>query len=260
MHGAYGNRIKITHLLTNLGTVAMNAGKYPQAEVYLREGLQVAQKIKHQIRIGLILGNLGRLATLRGEDVVAKAFLEKALALITKTRSDRQLDVLINLAILASERGEYAQAKVYVQEGLPLARKIKYQEMIGSLLQCLGDVETEQGNYTDAAVHLQEALEIGQQIGHPELISGALLAQGRYYLLQQAIGLAEATFGSALQAAPEERLELIADVHYGLAQTAASRDDTNKAVREGEQSLTILQKIGHRRAITLEQWLTNLPK
>jgi len=107
-------------------------------------------------------------------------------------------------------------------------------------------------------VYLHESLALAQSIGNPQIISTALYEYGNLYLDQKQIKKAEASFREMLSSIPEGDQELLALAQYGLARTDAAQGNIEDARRLGEASLTVLEKIGHRSAQEVREWLNSI--
>ena len=66
------------------------------------------------------------------------------------------------------------------------------------------------------------------------------------------------TFQEMLALAPSDSQKVIADAQYGLARVAALKPDYDEARKLAQDSLHILDAIGHRRATSIRNFLQEL--
>jgi tetratricopeptide (TPR) repeat protein len=132
-------------------------------------------------------------------------------------------------AQLAPLRGESERAEEYCQEGLDVARKIGDRWFIIDLLNTQGEIHLKRQKLEAASEAFREALEEAQEAG----INDAVL--------------------------PETWHEVLASyAMYGLARVAAVQGDIEEAVRQGRESLVILETTEHYKAYEVREWLATL--
>jgi len=240
--------------------VARRRGDYVQAEAYLQEGLAVARQVGDRERVSTTLWRLGTVTLLRGNVLQAEAYLQEGLALARQAGyREGSIVQLINLGHLTCERGNYDQAEGYWQEALDLARHMGHREYISTALLNLGWVASERGNYDQAEGNLQQALDLARQIGYHWLLTAVFYEWGGLHLKQQQFEAAWAAFREARDIASEGNPDLHGVACYGLARVAAAQGNLDEARRQGQESLTILEAIGHYKAAEVRQWLNSGP-
>jgi tetratricopeptide (TPR) repeat protein/transcriptional regulator with XRE-family HTH domain len=250
---------RISSLLQVLGSVADSRGDYIKAEIYLQEGLALARLSEDRERICTMLINLGATLGAQGNYSQAEDYFREGLALARQIGHRELISLLLsNLGATVVEQGNYSQAEDYFREGLALARQIGHREWKSFLLINLGMAARKQREYERAEVYLHESLALAQSIGNPQIISTALYEYGNLYLDQKQIKKAEASFREMLSSIPEGDRELLALAQYGLARTDAAQGNIEDARRLGEASLTVLEKIGHRSAQEVREWLNSI--
>jgi ATP/maltotriose-dependent transcriptional regulator MalT len=196
----------------------------------------------------------------RGNDPQGEAYLQEGLDLARQAGyREGSIAPLIGLGDLACERGDYDQAEGYWQEALDLARQIEHREHISMALLNLGWVTSERGDYDQAEGYLQQALDLARQIGYHWLMSVVFYEYGEFHLKQQQFEAARAAFREARDIAREGNPEYIGLACYGLARVAAAQGNLDEARRQGQESLTILEAIGHYKAAEVRQWLNSGP-
>ena len=256
-----GDRERICRTLRSLGSVESEKGNYPQAEAYLQEGLALARQVGDREQICVLLVNLGYVSMKTGKNTQGEGYTQEALALARQI-GYREAEVVLlgNLAELIGKRGDYAQAETYFRDALALARQIGDRERIGIHLGNLGWVAGEQGNDAQAEAYIQEGVALARQINYHWLLSALLNEQGELHLKQQRYEAAGRDFREMRDIASEGDPEYLGLACYGLARIEASQGNLSEAPRLGQESLAILEKIGHFKAPEVKQWLNTLPE
>ena len=255
------NDPKLTsNVLANLGNVLSDKGHYADAAAYNQEALTIARSIGDRDAMTQFFANLSSIALLRGDYAAGEAYGQEALAL---ARDIGFLDaisaVLTNLGSAAQDQGEYAKAEAYFVEALDVARQIGDTKLISVDLGSLGDLAILQGQYEQAATYLQEALQIARQVGDTWLLSAILLECGDLSLKERQLDDAFAAFEEARTIATKGNQEAVASSLYGLARVAAARGETVAAQRQGQESLSLLEAMGHRMKDAVKTWLQTIP-
>ncbi len=126
------------------------------------------------------------------------------------------------------------------------------------LLINMGLTLRKQGNYRQAKDYLRESLALARQLGRPDMISHALFEYGNLCLNQQQVKKAEASFREMLTTVSEGDDDLLALANYGLARTVAAKGNLFEARKLGEMSVMTLERMGHRRAEEVRNWLDTI--
>jgi tetratricopeptide (TPR) repeat protein len=255
-----GDRKLTGSLLMNLGVVYQHLGRYAQAEALFQEALFLAHQIDDRAGKANLLANLGTVAERRGNLRDAAKYWQEGLAVARQVEEQTLMTMLLtNLGSLATGDQEYGQPQTYLQEALELAHKLGNPEQASAALEGLGLMYIEIEKYGQAWEHLLEGLSLARKSGNHLRLSRILIVLGQLYLKQQDCDKAETAFSESLAVAGEAGLqECAADAYYGLAQVAAAVSDFVTAHDHGWKSLTTLEKIGHRRAGEVRQWLANI--
>ena len=255
-----GNEEDIVTILMCLGVLAEKGGQYAQAKTYLLQGLGLARRTGDRKRICSLLMNLAAVFAAGGNQTRAVAYYEEALGLAREIGHLEKISLLLtNLGAMADTAGNYEQAKAYLQEGLGLAREIGHRERIAGLLVNLGIVAHNQGDYAQADDYYTEALTLARQLGHSWLEMTVYSKWGELYLEQRETAAAATAFNTSLVLGRElGTKEYTATVLYGLARVAATCNDNDEACRHGQESLSLFETIGHRKADVVGKWLASI--
>ncbi|HZS77454.1 MAG TPA: tetratricopeptide repeat protein [Ktedonobacteraceae bacterium] len=245
-------------ILTILGAVTTDLGNYSRAEGYLQEGLTLAQRVGDRDQTAKLLLNLGQVAMLRGDFPLCITYWQKALEVSHQIGYREGIAVLFsNLGAIELEQGNFAQAQAYLQEGLIVARQLANPKRLAPLLEHLGWAAREQGNYTEAETYLREALEVASQIEHSWQRCGIMREWGELHLKQQQYDEASTAFQQMLELA-QGFPEYIGLALFGLARVAQGQRKTDEALRQGQESLSILEPISYYEVSKIRRWLSAL--
>jgi ATP/maltotriose-dependent transcriptional regulator MalT len=196
-----------------------------------------------------------------GKNAQSEGYAQKALALARQIGYRQAQAVLLgNLAELVGKRGDYAQAETYFREALALARQMGDREQISMHLANLGWVAGEQGDEAQAEAYIQEGVALARLIDYHWLLSALLNERAELHLKQQRYEAAQEDFREMRDLAAEGDPEYLGLACYGLARVEASQGNLGEARRQGQESLAILEKIGHFKAPEVKQWLSALPE
>jgi len=255
-----GDSQRIGDMLMGLGAVADSRGQYPRAEKFYHRALNMASEIGRYERMCVLLSNLGGIAEVQGAHKTAEMYLEQGLELARDIghRENTSL-LLMTLGEVKYNRGDNSEAERLYKEGLGLAKQIGQRKRISALLLNLGILEMDRGNYPLAKVYLSEALALAREIKQRWLICSTLVHLGELYLIQGSLRPSSGAFSESLGIAQDLALkEFIGLSKYGLAKIAVRDGDLQEARREGQDSLAMLESIGHEKAVEVRQWLTTV--
>jgi tetratricopeptide (TPR) repeat protein len=141
-------------------------GRYEEAQVHLRESLEIAREIDSAERIVAVLQLLGMSSLGQGEPATAQSYLEEGLSQARKLGNKMQLAAALNgLAQIHRIEGRLDHAEPLYEEFLRLARELEDRENIAVALLNLAMVSIGRNEQDAARRMLSEVLEIVQQTG-----------------------------------------------------------------------------------------------
>jgi predicted ATPase/class 3 adenylate cyclase len=152
--------------LFDAGQVCCFMGRYEEAQVHLRESLEIAREIGSAERIVTALQLLGMSSLGQGDPATARTYLEEGLALARKLPNKIQLAAALNgLAQIHRVEGRPGAAEPLYEECLKLARELEDRESIAVALLNLAMVSVGRGERDRAPRMLFEVLELVEQTG-----------------------------------------------------------------------------------------------
>lgn len=250
---------RVSAILRVLGAVKNLQGEYSEAVACLHESLAIARQMQDHESASVILMNLGVNAGQQGNYSQAREYFQEGLEPARNIGHRERISALLaNLGAAEMDMQNYVQAEAHLKEGLMVARQIEHREWTSILLMNLGFTTSQQGHYQQAETYLKESLALSRQIGIPQMTANALNEYGKLLLIERQDQAAEQTFTEMLDILPEGALDLKALARYGLAQVAFMQGDTSNAQNLGEQSLKVLEQIGHGNAEEVRKWLASI--
>jgi len=210
-------------LVFRLGDLLFKLGRAPEAEHALQRAITLdARSIDAWIRLADLLRLGGRLDE-------ARACAEQALSL-----DDQSAGALIGLALVLREQGKTSAAMARLEDALRLEpQRAQALQQIGEMLRYENKIEEAERRFRDGlrarpdniALLVDLAMVLGDQMRYEEAFASidkalarnansaiALATKGILLDLTGGEAQAEALFGAALQAAPDD-----ADIGYNLA-------------------------------------------
>ena len=242
--------------LFDAGQINFVMGRNAEAEMYLKESLAIAKKLRDPRWIAAALQPLGMVYLVQGDKAAAREHFEEALMRVRTLGRKREIAAaLIVLAQLLRMEGELDTAERHYAESLELARELQDRETIAIGFLNLAMVSIERGNGDQAAPMLSDALAITKEIGSKRLgqsafdvAAGLAASLGDWSFAARFYGAAEA---QALQAGirrdPSDDAFLAPRIT--TARTALAADEFATAEAEG-------RALEYQNAITeLRAWL-----
>lgn len=250
---------RVSAILRVLGAVKNLQGEYSEAVACLHESLALARQMQDYESASVTLMNLGVNAGQQGNYSQAREYFQEGLEPARNAGHRERISALLaNLGAAEMEMGNYEQAEAYLKEGLGVVRQIEHREWTSILLINLGLVTSRKGSYKQAESYLQESLALSRQVGIPQMTAGALYELGNVLLIQNRLQEADDAFSEMLDILPKGAIDQKAQAQYGLARIAAIQGNAQKAQQLGEQSLKVLEQIGHGNAEEVHKWLSSI--
>jgi len=209
------DHVAVGKSLGRLGALALQLGRYPEAEVQLQRAIDIFEKSETHVRRQLAdcLHDFAHLRHIQARYADAEKFYRKALTIredVLGIDHDQVARTISALSELYSDRGDYAAAEPLSIRAHEIAKKRFGEEhpFLLTTLHRLGLVQLGQGKLDQAEKTLRRALEIGSKtLGyqHPYLaesqnaLAVVLIRQDRLAdaepVLEQAIKSFEAILG-----------------------------------------------------------------
>jgi predicted ATPase/class 3 adenylate cyclase len=196
--GAQGRTRARCRALHTAGQVDSLMGRYAEAQGYLEESLAIAMQIEDKDRAGMVLEELGAVATGQGDLCKARGYLEQALDLAKELGNKRTFASAINaLAQLDRMEGKLDKAERLYEQMLALARELEDQESIAIGLLNLAMVSMGRSSHDRASGRLSEALAIAREIGSNRAGQSGLEVSAGLHAWGEAWERAAILFGAA---------------------------------------------------------------
>lgn len=218
--------------LFDAGQICCFMGRYEEAQVHLRESLEIAREIASAERIVAVLQLLGMSSLGQGEPATARSYLEEGLSQARKLGDKMQLAAALNgLAQIHRIEGRLDRAEPLYEEFLRLARELEDQENIAVALLNLAMVSIGRNEQDAARRMLSDVLQIVQQTGSKpagqsmlEVSAGLASVSREWERAARFFGMAEAqTEVTGLQRDPADEAflaPLVANARAALGEAA----------------------------------------
>lgn len=152
-------------ILHQIGVVAGDLGKWPQAEHYYQKALEIAIEFNNRDLQSRIYHQQGIAAQSQRQLPQAEQHYQKALAIaIEMNDRDLQSKVYQNLGAVTSEQGQWLQAEQYFWKALDIAIEIDDRDLQSGIYHNLGVVARILHQWPRAELNYQKALEIAIEI------------------------------------------------------------------------------------------------
>lgn len=148
-----------------LGKLHYHHCKYREAKSFFEKALNINIAIGSTVSKGSCYINLGAVLNSLSENIEAKEYLVKALAIAKKLINDRRGESLCygSLGNVFTSLGEYDKAKNYYEKALALRQKIGFKENEVLCYVNLGSVCNFLGQHANAEEHLEKGLAIAEE-------------------------------------------------------------------------------------------------
>jgi DNA-binding SARP family transcriptional activator/predicted ATPase len=166
--------------LNLLGDIACIKGQYDQAEVFFKEGLEIAIKLGDRFNQGVLLNNLATLFHYsKSYDMERKVLLESLSICEEIGDQDGIALAYNNLSEVAMVKGDFEQAIRYGEMGLEIGQQIGEEWTIIVSLNNLGEAYLGFGKMQQAMEHLSNAICMAYEIESLDLVARIAVIIGR---------------------------------------------------------------------------------
>jgi tetratricopeptide (TPR) repeat protein len=157
-------------LLSNMGTLAYQAGRMDDARDFWKKAAEVATSRGQSP--GVYLANLARLELEQGRQAEFEAALAQASATLDNpgTPKAARSDILNLSATLALGRGETDRAEGLINEAMAIDRALENQVGLAQDLETLHDIYLKKENYPAAAQSLSRAFYLRASLNDQDML------------------------------------------------------------------------------------------
>jgi serine/threonine protein kinase/predicted negative regulator of RcsB-dependent stress response len=221
--------------IIRLGSAYFAAGDYGHAEVYFKQGLQLAEASRRPRLEALAELNLATLRDQQGraDDVISLAqravsYYRPANFFVESTQA------LILIARAKLDKAEFREALQRGRESLALTAKAGNPALVGLAEEVTGDAFLKLQNYPEALAHFQFALKANPNEYNTLHCADALWRLGRYREAEQTF----ATLPADVRDRPDLRAEIdgiLADMRLSQKKYRMASDLARTALRKPEE-------------------------
>jgi tetratricopeptide (TPR) repeat protein len=150
----------------SLAWIAIQQGKFDDAENQAQEALHLYQELGRQRDIAFTLNILGTIAIRTSRYEQAEQYYEQSLRLRRQSGHPREIAESLNdLGTLFSETAKMEQAQQCYEECLSVLQESGYRAGIANVLNNLGTLFAKQGQYEQAQQYFEQSLQLRREIG-----------------------------------------------------------------------------------------------
>lgn len=246
-------------LFKDLGVITSEQHKDDEARGYFQEGIALARLKGHSDRLCILLSKLGVMEIIRKNYASAETYLVEGRELARQRQHHESFCILsVNLGVNLIHREQFERAEQCLKEGLQVARRYGFKVRQAALLGNLVEAFMSQGRYDEAENAAREGIALLRITGNKHNLCNILASLAECYAKQQRFAEAETTLREARSEAPLGQVSLVGYLAYTESRVAAWRGDTAEALRLCQESVTLLESIGHFNAQEAREWLAAL--
>jgi non-specific serine/threonine protein kinase len=171
---------------------------YAQANAFFTDSLDLCRELGDALGVALSLGNLGQIATGRGDIERGIPLLEESLLLLRELGDrERVASALSNLGAAALQAGDGKRADEALQESLSIRRELNDRPAVAASLTALAHAAASRGDQRAASSLLAEALNLSRELGANPVVAEAIDELARLALASEKTEQAARLFGAA---------------------------------------------------------------
>jgi TolB-like protein len=219
---------KLSNALWHRGTLMKQLGNYQQADVSLRESLQLAQTAGPRSLTASILIDLADLSTIRGDLKDAEAKYDQGLASAQQNFKDQVPSIQMARSDVLVKKNDLAGASHLLQELLKQSEDAQAQEDAAYCKFLLAEVSVADGRAAEAEPLARQAVDGLSGLGSLDeepyalgTLARSLLAQNKVSEAQQAIAKAR----ELAQRSQDVHIQMDVAINEGRVQAAAGKTD-----------------------------------
>ena len=210
----------------------------------LEKSIEFFDKTEHVLNSVIAYNNLGINLMLTGEWTRAKAMIERALDLATRTNHVHIAGIMDSLGELKILRGEFAEAKDLLQRAMDLAKERKREWYELQAMRNLARCTLAEGDAEKAGTIACDALDLSARIGDKHYANMAGLVLAESLLLRKRFGECENRLQIIEENDPTSDFFVLGNIQRIRGLGAAEEGDVELAVHHFNRSLTIFEAAG----------------
>ncbi len=178
-----GDRKESVVIMTRIGSIDEDNGRYAEAIEYFEKALAIARSENDKQAVVKIQNGLGLVRSDLGDSDAALSLYLDALKLAQEIDyRPAILNIYNNIGVLYTDWGDYARGLEYQQKQIEMGKKWFPGKPAPWALLNIGKIHSDQGNFDLGLKYAQEALPLFEASGNKEEISHALNNIGNAYM------------------------------------------------------------------------------
>lgn len=240
-----GNRGREATVLHNIGRAYETLGEHQSALEYFFQALQLQRSLQNRSEEALELNSIGYTHSLLGEWKKALEYYNQALALWRAAADQRrEAIVLSNIGFAHAALNEQVKAAESYQQALKLQRAVNDPLAEAVTLEGLGYLYAASAAPQQALAQYERSLQLRRNTGDRLGEAATLSSRGQVYAALNQTEQAQGDFKESLQLyGANGNRRGRARAHYGLALVARARGQLDKARRQIEAALLLVEQV-----------------
>jgi non-specific serine/threonine protein kinase len=213
--------------------------EYERSQVWAKQALAAARKLKNDELVADTLGLIGLLAIFRGEYEQARIVLEEALDIYRSIENEFGVGVsYINLGEAMRYQGDYAQAEAYFRESLPIFRALGRNGGVLQSLNNIGFAAYMQGDLSAARSVFSEGLALAIEIDARKQAAEVLTGMAGVLLAESSLAspMPGVSPQNPARVSAAERQEGVTGAVYLLANASTIIEQSGRQLEPVEQA------------------------
>ena len=155
--------------LANLGVLALARDDLEQAEIHIRDSLEINEKTGNVVAQAQDLNDLGDIYRMNGDFAKAEQYMRRALKMAEDAKHlEGEANVHLRLGALEHDRRRLPQAVAEYTRSREISETIGDKEAVAAALNSLAAVELDRGRIDLAKTLLDQSLKLAQDIAARE--------------------------------------------------------------------------------------------
>ena len=232
-------------IMSNIGFVYVKLGDFDKANEYYLKALKIAESIKSNKDMILVLNFTANMYYTKGEYEKTIEFYLKSLKISEEVGDKKAIaKSLLNIGGVYEKQENYDEALKYFQNAFEMNEKLNNKNGMSQALNNIGVIYQRKKNYDGALEYYLKSLRIKEEIGDKSIIASSLLNIGIVHLSKKNYPKAIEYYERALKMNEEiGNKSGIANVVINLGNLYFKKADYNKAIEYLNKALVIAKEI-----------------
>ncbi|NHJ04317.1 MAG: hypothetical protein EAX90_05810 [Candidatus Heimdallarchaeota archaeon] len=233
-------------ILNCKGEIYQNMGDLKKALNFVKESLNLFEKIDHKYGKAEVLANIAMIYSTKGELDQALDFFQKSLNLWEEIGNKRNFAKnLVNIGNIYTDKGELNQALNYFQKSKEICMQINDKQTLANSLGSIGINHAMKGELDKALAYFKHSLKICEQIKDKQIIAKNLGSVGIIHHSKGELNLALDFYHQSLQMNREiGNIDGVVIFLGNIGEIHRLKGELDEALSHYQESLEVYKRIG----------------